>query len=172
MMSRLLLLFFIVPAVSFGMGFAFVDPPIVDLGYAQYQGVSNSETGNTEFLGVRYAAPPTGMNCPLARFHSLTTTGKYRWREPRLPGKVDGLQMADTQPNRCQQAPERVDKRNRLQYTTNDVTLADQGSQHVLGDPWRGGNEEDVELMMRPVSEDCLFLKYGPSIIAASSRLG
>ncbi|TEB18583.1 alpha/beta-hydrolase [Coprinellus micaceus] len=82
--------------------------PIVDLGYAQYQGVANSETGNTEFLGLRYAAPPTGTKCPLA-----------------LPEAVDGLQMADTQPNRCQQAPER-------------------------GTPGR--------LMMRPVSEDCLFL--------------
>jgi len=36
------------------------EPPTVNLGYATYQGVSNSETGNTEFLGVRYAAPPTG----------------------------------------------------------------------------------------------------------------
>lgn len=36
-------------------------PPIVDLGYAQYQGASNVDTGNTEFLGIRFAAPPTGM---------------------------------------------------------------------------------------------------------------
>jgi hypothetical protein len=34
--------------------------PIVDLGYAQYAGVINPTTGNSEFLGMRYAAPPTG----------------------------------------------------------------------------------------------------------------
>ncbi|TEB27125.1 alpha/beta-hydrolase [Coprinellus micaceus] len=119
------------------------DPPIVDLGYAQYQGVANSETGNTEFLGLRYAAPPTG---------------KSRWREPRLPEAVDGLQMADTQPNRCQQAPERVDKRNRSRHIRNEVTIADQGPQRVLGDTRQGDDEGDEELMMRPVSEDCLFL--------------
>jgi hypothetical protein len=30
--------------------------PIVDLGYAKYQGVSNSTTGLNTFLGIRYAA--------------------------------------------------------------------------------------------------------------------
>ena len=63
MMSRSLSLILLLPAVAFGIGFAPVDPPIVDLGYAQYQGVSNSESGNTEFLGIRYAAPPTGKGC-------------------------------------------------------------------------------------------------------------
>lgn len=35
--------------------------PVVNLGYAQYQGVLDSTSGNTHFLGMRYAAPPTGM---------------------------------------------------------------------------------------------------------------
>ena len=33
---------------------------IVDLGYAKYQGSVDPTTKNTEFLGMRYAAPPTG----------------------------------------------------------------------------------------------------------------
>jgi len=33
---------------------------LVDLGYARYQGSINNQTGNIEFLGIRYAAPPTG----------------------------------------------------------------------------------------------------------------
>jgi cholinesterase len=33
---------------------------VVDLGYAQYEGSLNNETGDIEFLGVRYAASPTG----------------------------------------------------------------------------------------------------------------
>lgn len=35
-------------------------PPIVDLGYAKYQGTFNATTNQTEFLSIRYAAPPIG----------------------------------------------------------------------------------------------------------------
>ncbi len=35
--------------------------PVVDLGYAKYRGTFNSAgSNNTQFLGIRYAAPPTG----------------------------------------------------------------------------------------------------------------
>ena len=34
--------------------------PNVDLGYAQYQGYFDTQTNITNFLGVRYAAPPVG----------------------------------------------------------------------------------------------------------------
>ena len=33
---------------------------LVDLDYARYKGSINNRTGNIEFLGVRYAAPPVG----------------------------------------------------------------------------------------------------------------
>ena len=35
-------------------------PQIVDLGYATYQGLFNSTANTTNFLGIRYAAPPVG----------------------------------------------------------------------------------------------------------------
>lgn len=35
-------------------------PLIVDLGYAQYQGTVDSANNQTQFLGIRYAAPPLG----------------------------------------------------------------------------------------------------------------
>ena len=39
---------------------------VVDLGYAKYQGtfVQDKETGstNTQFLGIRFAAPPIGIS--------------------------------------------------------------------------------------------------------------
>ncbi|KAF5360608.1 hypothetical protein D9756_005152 [Leucocoprinus leucothites] len=63
--------------------------PVVDLGYAKYQGVVNSKTGNVNFLGIRYAASPTGT---------------LRWREPQPPQTTPGVQMADKQPNTCMQA--------------------------------------------------------------------
>jgi hypothetical protein len=34
--------------------------PVVDLGYAQYQGIVDTKLNITAFLGIRYAAPPTG----------------------------------------------------------------------------------------------------------------
>jgi hypothetical protein len=34
--------------------------PIVDLGYAKYQGFVDSASKNTHFFGMRYAAPPVG----------------------------------------------------------------------------------------------------------------
>jgi hypothetical protein len=35
---------------------------VVDLGYAQYEGSLNNQTGNIDFLGIRYAASPTGRS--------------------------------------------------------------------------------------------------------------
>ncbi|KAI5887766.1 alpha/beta-hydrolase [Schizophyllum commune H4-8] len=34
--------------------------PLVDLGYAKYEGVADESTGTTRFLGMRYAVPPIG----------------------------------------------------------------------------------------------------------------
>jgi hypothetical protein len=49
-------------------------PPTVDLGYARCQGVSNTVTGNTEFLGVRSIVPCLvceGCDIALHRTESL-----------------------------------------------------------------------------------------------------
>ncbi|PFH46775.1 hypothetical protein AMATHDRAFT_50801 [Amanita thiersii Skay4041] len=67
------------------------DRPVVDLGYAKYAGVVDTTTHSTRFLGIRYAAPPTGalLHCTL------------RWRAPRQPASIAGVQSADTLPNPC-----------------------------------------------------------------------
>lgn len=41
---------------------ATANAPIVDLGYAQYQGSVDTTTNTTSFLGIRYAAPPLGAS--------------------------------------------------------------------------------------------------------------
>ncbi|KAG1834979.1 Alpha/Beta hydrolase protein [Suillus subalutaceus] len=64
--------------------------PIVNLGYAQYQGSVDMVTNITSFLGIRYAAPPVG---------------DLRWAAPQPPLAVSGVQQATTQPNRCNKAP-------------------------------------------------------------------
>lgn len=44
-------------------------PPVVELGYATYQGLFNSSSNTTNFLGIRYAAAPIGKSfCILSRF--------------------------------------------------------------------------------------------------------
>lgn len=52
--------------------------PIVDLGYAKYEG-TYLDVGVNQFLGMRYAAPPLG---------------DLRWREPEDPVHQDGVQPA------------------------------------------------------------------------------
>ncbi|KAF4613473.1 hypothetical protein D9613_008007 [Agrocybe pediades] len=64
--------------------------PVVDLGYAKYQGtiVKDSVTGstNSQFLGIRFAAPPTGA---------------LRFSAPAPPSSTPGVQLANTQPPIC-----------------------------------------------------------------------
>ncbi|KAF9260763.1 alpha/beta-hydrolase [Marasmius fiardii PR-910] len=64
--------------------------PVIDLGYAQYQGVFDATNNVTNFLGVRYAAAPTGNN---------------RWRAPQTPQNTTGVQQANANPPACFSAP-------------------------------------------------------------------
>ncbi|KAK7683629.1 hypothetical protein QCA50_013467 [Cerrena zonata] len=82
LLSPLLLLF---PSVIYAQS-----APVVDLGYAQYQGTVDVKTGNTHFFGVRYAAPPTG---------------NLRFAAPQPPLNATGVQQAIYQPPRCLQSP-------------------------------------------------------------------
>lgn len=62
---------------------------VVDLGYSQYRGHLNTDTQVTNFLGIRFAAPPTG---------------NLRFRAPQAPGTVSGIIDATMQPPQCYQA--------------------------------------------------------------------
>ncbi|KAI4255986.1 MAG: hypothetical protein L6R42_006458 [Xanthoria sp. 1 TBL-2021] len=58
--------------------------PIIDLGYARYQG--SGSKGVDQWLGIRYAATPTG---------------KLRFAAPAPPPKLNGIQSASQHGNRC-----------------------------------------------------------------------
>ncbi|KAJ7848812.1 alpha beta-hydrolase [Mycena olivaceomarginata] len=60
--------------------------PIVDLGYAQYQGAVNADNNIAHFFGIRFAAPPIG---------------DLRFRAPQPPANISGVQLATTQPIAC-----------------------------------------------------------------------
>ncbi|KAF7288358.1 Carboxylic ester hydrolase [Mycena chlorophos] len=63
--------------------------PVVDLGAAgKYEGFIDEAHNVSTFLGIRYAAPPTG---PL------------RWQAPTAPASTRGIQQATTQPLMCYQ---------------------------------------------------------------------
>ncbi|KAJ7678166.1 alpha/beta-hydrolase [Mycena polygramma] len=62
--------------------------PIIDLGYARYQGAV-SAANISQYLGIRYAAPPLG---------------DLRFRAPHPPFNVTGVQQATAQPIQCLQA--------------------------------------------------------------------
>ncbi|KIK58006.1 hypothetical protein GYMLUDRAFT_171652 [Collybiopsis luxurians FD-317 M1] len=62
--------------------------PIVNVGNAQYEGVFDPNTDVTNFLGIRYAAAPTGQ---------------LRFRAPQPPPHINGLQVADKEPPECVQ---------------------------------------------------------------------
>ncbi|KAH9481796.1 putative secreted lipase [Psilocybe cubensis] len=91
-------------------------PPIIDLGYAQYQGtvVQDKVTNatHTQFLGIRYAAPPTGA----ARFQA-----------PALPATTPGVQQANAQPPECFQANSGVASTTPFRIGKNAARAADAG---------------------------------------------
>ncbi|MCJ1373276.1 hypothetical protein MMC20_004504 [Loxospora ochrophaea] len=61
----------------------------VDLGYEVYQGISNASNGLNSFLGMRYAAPPTGT---------------LRWQAPQAPTSNRSETLpANALPPRCPQ---------------------------------------------------------------------
>ncbi|KAJ7573689.1 Alpha/Beta hydrolase protein [Mycena floridula] len=106
--------------------------PVVDLGYAQYQGVTDSTMNITTFLGIRYAAPPVG---------------KLRFRAPQSPLKVAGIQSASTAGDGC------------IQGSTNGKSNTNPFLQDLFGD--RPKDEDHFPSVSRAAvsgSEDCLFL--------------
>ncbi|KAF8344952.1 Alpha/Beta hydrolase protein [Amanita rubescens] len=114
--------------------------PIVDLGYAQYAGVINSTTGNTEFLGVRYAAPPTGS---------------LRWRAPQPPASTSGVQFANAGAPSCYniQSGFGLAPTNPYRYESSQVA-----TENVI-------SRLDERTAQLQFSEDCLFLDvFTPSV--------
>ncbi|KAJ7660533.1 Alpha/Beta hydrolase protein [Mycena rosella] len=85
---------------------AVVAAPVIDLGYAQYQGAVNTSTNVTTFHGIRYAAAPIN---------------ELRFRAPQPPPAVTGVQQATTLPDMCLQTGPGSSSINPLRARTIDV---------------------------------------------------
>ncbi|KAJ7476923.1 Alpha/Beta hydrolase protein [Mycena galericulata] len=81
--------------------------PVIDLGYAQYQGTVNTSTNLTTFFGIPYAAAPIG---------------DLRFRAPQPPKNVTGVQQATAEPNECFQAGAGTSATNPLE--SRDIVVA------------------------------------------------
>ena len=123
--------------------------PVVNLGYGQYRGTVH-EIGKatyTRFLGIRYAAPPTGQY-PISRNpakgleadYSLNCVllGQRRFSAPAPPIVAAGIH-ASVQPHRCLSEATGKAANNPFRTTSTLVNRA------VEATPAE--------------SEDCLFLK-------------
>ncbi|KAJ7723837.1 Alpha/Beta hydrolase protein [Mycena maculata] len=84
--------------------------PVVDLGYAQYQGTVDTNTNITNFLGIRYAAAPLG---------------DLRFRAPQRPANVAGVQLATTEPNECLQAGDGLSPTNPLESRQTGIVASE-----------------------------------------------
>ncbi|KAF8157700.1 Alpha/Beta hydrolase protein [Mycena galopus ATCC 62051] len=87
-----------------------VPAPIIDVGYTQYQGFVDNTTNITQFLAMRYAAPPIG---------------DLRFRAPQPPPTEAGVQLATAQPNWCMQSGDGTSTTNPLRKRENAVAPED-----------------------------------------------
>lgn len=102
--------FLIYLAAVFSLVKASSSDNVVDLGYAKYQGVTIPNTTNTQFLGIRFAAPPTGT---------------LRFDAPKPPAVTPGIQVASSFAGQCFQSNEGIQPVNpfRPQTTSSSQRL-------------------------------------------------
>ncbi|EIW80917.1 alpha beta-hydrolase [Coniophora puteana RWD-64-598 SS2] len=135
--KKLLALASLIPA-------ALCQGPTVNIGYATYQG-STDANGVSAFLGMRYAAAPTGS---------------LRFAAPQVPANVSGVQQATALPAQCQQA----------QTGTGAVSLWP-----YTGGTSNGPEAKYMFKQKRDVAtdEDCLFLNvYTPADLTNDANAG
>ncbi|KAI0733804.1 Alpha/Beta hydrolase protein [Fomitopsis betulina] len=139
------------PSIALETRWANESTPVVNLGYAQYQGTYDPDTDISCFFGIRYAQAPTGEYFAFVDLLLvgvlMLTPGNLRWQAPQTPTTTAGIQQATAQPNECYQAPTG-------NATTSPYSLAS-------------------ALQKRAIlqDEDCLFLNiYTPGKISSAAN--
>ncbi|KAL4258871.1 Carboxylic ester hydrolase [Pleurotus pulmonarius] len=84
--------------------------PIIDVGYARYQGIVNTRTKISTYLGIRYAAAPVG---------------NLRFRAPQSPPFLPGVQQATSRGPECWQTGPGNSPTNPYPIRFTDTSLGD-----------------------------------------------
>lgn len=133
----------------------------VDLGYASYQGFQDGGTGLNAWLGISYAAPPTG---------------DLRWRAPQAPAaNLSGVIQANNFAPYCPQTPSAP--RDEYPYQGNEDCLylnvyAPEGATelpvlfHIHGGGYGGGTGQQNFTQLSKINS------YGFVIVSIQYRLG
>ncbi|KAF8150917.1 Alpha/Beta hydrolase protein [Crassisporium funariophilum] len=131
--------------------------PIVDLGYSKFQGVPFQDTlankTNTQFLGLRFAAPPTGA---------------LRFGAPQSPAPTPGVQIANQEPPRCLSASSGNQPSTPFRIGSAAPSLS-MKRERATGE---GNEKRGTGLNVPGFSEDCLFLNvYVPGDLGQKKDL-
>jgi hypothetical protein len=117
----------------------------IDLGYSTYQGFTIADPvtnkTNTNFLGIRYAAPPTAA---------------LRFAAPHPPAHTAGIQIAGAEPKRCWAATVGANSVSPFRISTAGAKIAPE-TRRFGGLEFKARAENATA---PPFDEDCLFLKY------------
>ncbi|KAF4596861.1 hypothetical protein EYR40_007448 [Pleurotus pulmonarius] len=123
--------------------------PIIDVGYARYQGIVNTRTKISTYLGIRYAAAPVG---------------NLRFRAPQSPPFLPGVQQATSRGPECWQTGPGNSPTNPYPIRFTDTSLGDDGgmpqaeAQQFLHTDKAISLTSPVNGTTAQNSEDCLFL--------------
>ena len=131
--------------------------PVVDLGYAKYQGSIDLSTNISSFLSIRYAAPPIGepimlLSLILQQPHTCNVQGSLRFQAPQAPARMNDVQTATSPPPQCYQASGGTSQTN----------------------PYVHNRSRSEKRYSSRTSEDCLFLEqvFNPfAILIAENKI-
>ncbi|KAF7349907.1 Carboxylic ester hydrolase [Mycena venus] len=128
-----------------------LSPKVAALGYATYQSTLSPDPGVTSFLGIRYAAPPTGQ---------------FRWKAPQPPATIKGIQNATQPALQCFQSGSLTGSAGAAITNRFRKSPAFPSGDHNRGKRLQTRDTDGFS------DEDCLFLNvHTPTASTADSRL-
>ncbi|RPA83467.1 alpha/beta-hydrolase [Ascobolus immersus RN42] len=106
--------------------------PVVDLGYARYAGLTNTQTGYNTFFNVKYAAPPTG---------------NLRWRKPQPPVNQPGITNAKVQDTTV--CPQGIIAGIQSIEDQKKIAISEDCLDMTISTPWNATNSSNLPVVVQ-----------------------